>query len=80
MPPPYDPSAELEPRTVTSSDDRLSDLDAYRRLICMSEHADALSNRCWGRSAATALKAASIVARSLASGLYRLRVLERPEE
>ena len=56
--------------------ERLSDLDAYRQLLRLSEETGDLSQRCWSTAASTAFAAASKVLRILASGLYRANLRE----
>jgi hypothetical protein len=50
---------------------RLTDLEAYARLIKMVGELERLAARCWSMSSSTSLRAASAVVRQLASALFR---------
>jgi hypothetical protein len=51
--------------------DRLNDLQVYRKLLELSQDTGTLSQQCWSLVGSTALAAASVLLRSLASGVYR---------
>jgi hypothetical protein len=59
-----------------SLEPRLSDLDAYRLLVRLSERTRALSARCWSTAAGAAFAVAATVLRTLASALYRANLRE----
>jgi hypothetical protein len=54
--------------------ERLDDLQVYKRLLRLVEELEALAAVCWSPAAATALRAAGAVVRTLASGLFRARL------
>jgi hypothetical protein len=65
-----DPPEPLNPGTHVG-DPRLDDLAVYRRLLDLSAHTGALSQRCWSAAASTALRTSSTLLRRIASALYR---------
>jgi ribosomal protein S4 len=50
---------------------RLDDLQVYKRLINLVEELEQLSKRAWSLSSSTALMVAAVLVRRLASALYR---------
>jgi hypothetical protein len=52
-------------------DERLDDLQVYRRLHRLVEELAGLADRCHSVAAATALRASSELVKTTASGLYR---------
>lgn len=51
--------------------DRIDDLAVYKRLIELEEELKALADRAWGVASSTALRAAAVIVRRLASAVYR---------
>jgi hypothetical protein len=52
-------------------DQRLDDLQVYRRLHRLVEELDGLAAQCHSVAAATAIKAAAALVKATASGLYK---------
>jgi hypothetical protein len=51
--------------------DPCDDLEAYRRLLQLSEDLDKMAERCWSVASEQSLHAAAAVARKIASKLYQ---------
>lgn len=58
------------------AEERLDDLQVYKRLLALVEELEALAVRCWSPAAATALLAASKIVRTVASALYKWMINE----
>lgn len=63
------PPSSADP-TPTPSLERLDDVQAYRVLLDLSAHMNALFQQCWSTSAATAFSSGSRVITQIASWLY----------
>jgi hypothetical protein len=50
--------------------ERIDNLQVYKRLLALVEELDELAKRCWSPAAATSVKSTSIIVRAIASALY----------